>query len=201
MIELLAGVLMTLKITVLSLILGGFGGLCLGILNCTIYRKPFLGFLIQGFIYLIRGTPLFVQVLIIYFGLGLDLTPFTAGIIALGINASAYVAEIIRGGLNAIPQGQWEAATVLGYSQRQTLWLLILPQTLRLVIPSLTNEATTLIKESSILMAIGVSELTKVGRDIVARELQPITVYLLVAALYFAMTTTVSLLVRGFEKK
>jgi ABC-type amino acid transport system permease subunit len=154
---------------------------------------------------LIRGTPLFVQVLIFYFALpealGISLSPFAAGVIALGINASAYVSEIVRCGINSIPIGQWEAAYALGYRPSQLLQSVILPQMLRNVLPALTNEMTALIKETSILMAIGVSELTKVGREIVARQLDPMSIYLTVAGIYFVMTSAVSLCARYIERK
>lgn len=206
MIELLMqGAWMTLQIAAAALFLGVFGGVGMGILNCQRHRLPFISPLIHGFVSVIRGTPLFVQVLIFYFGLPqmfkIDLDPFTAGILALGCNSSAYVSEIVRCGIDSVPIGQWEASAVLGYSRAQTLWHVILPQMLRNVLPALTNEMTALIKETSILMVIGVSELTKTGRDIVARELDPMTIYLLVAGIYFCMTTTVSVSARCLEKR
>jgi polar amino acid transport system permease protein len=206
MIELLLqGALSTIKITLAALAIGVAGGLGLGILNCKKCRLPMVGSLIEGFILVIRGTPLFVQVLIFYFALpealGIDLSPFTAGVAALGLNSTAYMAEIVRCGIDSIPQGQWEAAHMLGYGRVLTLQSVILPQMIRNVLPALTNEMTTLIKESSILMVIGVAELTKVGREIVARQLDPLPVYLTVAAIYFALTTMVSLCAKHVEKR
>ncbi len=202
---LLQGALHTLQITTAALAIGVIGGVGLGILNCRKCRLPIAGPLIQGFILVIRGTPLFVQVLIFYFALpealGIDLSPFAAGVVALGLNSSAYVAEIVRCGIDSVPQGQWEAAHVLGYGRKLTLQSVILPQMVRNVLPALTNEMTTLIKESSILMVIGVAELTKVGREIVARQLDPLPVYLMVAGIYFAMTTVVSVCAKHFEKR
>ncbi len=206
MIDLLCqGTLVTLQITAAALGIGLIGGVGLGILNCQKCRLPILGPIIHFWILVVRGTPLFVQVLIFYFALpealGINLPPFAAGIAALGLNSSAYVAEIVRCGIDSIPLGQWEAAHVLGYSRSQTLQSIILPQMVRNVLPALTNEMTTLIKESSILMVIGVAELTKVGREIVARELDPMSIYLAVAAIYFVMTTTISLCAQHFEKR
>ena len=168
-------------------------------------RNPFSALLLNSFVWIIRGTPLFVQVLIVYYALpeviGISLSPFTAGVIALGINSMAYISEIVRGGINAIPEGQWEAAYVIGLKPWQTLQGIILPQMLRINLPSLTNELTALIKETSILMVIGVAELTKVSRDIVARELDPMTIYLAAAALYLVMTSSASLFAQYTQKR
>jgi len=202
---LLEGAGQTLKLTGAALLFGLSGGTILGILNCSKCRIPWLGYLIHGFVSLIRGTPLFVQVLIFYFAipqaLHIDLSPFAAGVIALGLNSSAYLSEIVRCGINAISIGQWEAAYALGYSRPQTLTYIIVPQMARNVLPAIVNEVTSLIKETSILMVIGVSELTKVGRDIVSRELDPLPVYLAVAALYFAMTSILSLIGHAMERR
>lgn len=202
---LLKGVLATLQIALASLAVGLLGGIAVGVLNCRRLSLPFLKTLLNGFVWVIRGTPLFVQVLIIYYALpemlGMSLTPFTAGVIALGMNSTAYISEIVRGGINAIADGQWEAAFVLGLNRWQTLRGIILPQMLRISLPSLTNEMTALIKETSILMVIGVAELTKVSKDIVVRELDPMTIYLAAAALYLAMTSTVSFFTHKMQKR
>jgi polar amino acid transport system permease protein len=152
MIELLIkGAFTTLKITTVALGIGTLGGMSLGILNCQKLQLPFLSQAIHGFVAVIRGTPLFVQILICYFGLpqvlGIDLSPFAAGVIALGCNSSAYISEIVRCGVNSIPSGQWEASFVLGYTRCQTLQYIMIPQMLRNVLPALTNEVTALIKE------------------------------------------------------
>jgi His/Glu/Gln/Arg/opine family amino acid ABC transporter permease subunit len=189
----------------LGILLGlALGGL-LGILNCDRLRIPVFAQIIQAYTNLIRGTPVFVQLLIVYFALpevlGFDMSAFSAGVITLGVNASAYIAEIIRGGINAVPEGQWEGAHVLGYSTPQTLAFIIMPQALRSILPAITNELATLIKESSILMIIGVPELVKVSRDIVARELLPMEIYLMTAAIYLAMTSIVALGAHALENK
>lgn len=203
--SLLRGAFATIEITLAALAIGSVGGMGLGILNCQKCQVPILSSAIHFFVLVMRGTPLFVQVLIFYFALpealGIDLSPFAAGVVALGLNSSAYVAEIVRCGINSIPEGQWEAAQVLGYRRRQALKSVILPQMMRNVLPALTNEMTSLVKETSILMAIGVTELTKVGRDIVTKQLDPMTVYLAVAAIYFVMTSAISLSTRYFEKR
>lgn len=202
---LLKGALVTIQIAIFSIAIGLCGGVIIGVLNCAKIGNSFSAIVLHGFVWTIRGTPLFVQVLIIYYALpeviGISLSPFTAGVIALGINSTAYISEIVRGGINAIPEGQWQAAYVIGLKPWQTLKGIIVPQMLRITLPSLTNELTALIKETSILMVIGVAELTKVSKDIVARELDPMTIYLAAAVLYLAMTGCVSLFAQHTQKK
>jgi polar amino acid transport system permease protein len=202
---LLQGTLATIQIAIVSIAIGLCGGIFIGVLNCTKLRTSFSTYVLNMFVWTIRGTPLFVQVLIVYYALpeliGISLSPFIAGVIALGINSMAYISEIVRGGINAIPEGQWEAAYVIGLKPWQTLQGIILPQMFRITLPSLTNELTALIKETSILMVIGVAELTKISRDIVARELDPMTIYLAAAALYLVMTSSVALLAKFTQKK
>lgn len=205
LLQMLKGALLTLEITSLALILGLLGGLVLGILNCQKLKFFPLSPIISTYVSVIRGTPLFVQILMIYFGLPslihIDLSPFFAGVLALGINSTAYIAETVRGGLNTIPTGQWDASKVLGYTLRQTLRFVIVPQTLKNILPSLTNEFINLIKESSILMILGVPELTKVSKDIVARELNPMQIYLMTALIYFLMTSILSWISKKIEGK
>jgi polar amino acid transport system permease protein len=202
---LIKGALATLKIALASIGIGFVGGLIVGILNSERFHIQSIKAFLKTFVWIIRGTPLFIQVLIIYYVLpellGLSLSPFTAGVIALGINSTAYLSEIIRGGIDAIGEGQWEAASTLGLSWKQTVRGIILPQCLRFSLPSITNELTALIKETSILMVIGVAELTKVSKDIVARELNPMAIYLGAALIYLVMTSTVSYLAQYFQKR
>ena len=169
---LLKGAWFSLQIATFSLAIGLIFGLILGILNCNTLKVPIISQIISSFVLIIRGTPVYVQVLIIYFALpeliGINLSPFVAGILALGINSTAYITEIIRCGINAISQGQWDAAYVLGYSKYKTLKHIIIPQMFKNVSPILTNESVTLVKETSLLSSIGVIELTKIGKNIIA---------------------------------
>ncbi len=200
----LKGALLTLEISGLGICLGLVGGTLLGVCNAKRMRIFPLHHLISAYVLVIRGTPLFVQILILYFGLpsliGIDLSPFAAGVLAIGINSTAYLAETVRSGLNAIPIGQWEAAQVLGYSNTQTLRFVMLPQAVKTILPSVTNELVSLIKESSILMIVGVPELTKVSKDIVARELKPMEIYLMCAVFYFVMTSSVTWIAKKWER-
>jgi len=176
-----------------------------GVMNCRKVELAVLKPLFNAFVWVVRGTPLFVQVLIIYYALpellGSTLPPFSAGVIALGINSTAYISEIVRAGINAIADGQWEAAFVLGLNRWKTLKGIILPQMLRISLPGLTNEITALIKETSILMVIGVAELTKISKDIVARELDPMTIYLAAAMLYLMMTSLLSFFTHKMQRR
>jgi His/Glu/Gln/Arg/opine family amino acid ABC transporter permease subunit len=202
---LLKGASVTIQIALAAIAFGLCGGVLIGVLNCRKLHSSIVSFFLSGFVWVIRGTPLFVQVLIVYYALpeilGITLSPFTAGVIALGLNSMAYISEIVRGGIDSISDGQWEAAYVLGLKPWQILKEVILPQMFRITLPGLTNELTALIKETSILMVIGVAELTKASKDIVARELDPMTIYLAAAVLYLAMTTGISLLARSKQKK
>ncbi len=201
----LKGSLLTLAISLSSISIGLLIGFFIGIFNSKYLNIKFLSFVCRCYVSLIRGTPLFIQILIIYFGLpsiiGYDLSPFSAGVIALGLNSSAYLSETIRGGINSISKGQWEAALLLGYSKKRSFSSVILPQAIFTVFPSIANEFICLIKESSILMVLGVPELTKVSKDIVTRELVPMQIYTLSAVFYLSMTSFFSFIFSKFEKR
>lgn len=202
---LLKGAWTTLWISAIGIATGFFFGAIFGVLDCNKMRSKYLSPFLRCYVAIFRGTPLFVQLLIVYFALpdvlGIELSPISAGIITLGLNSTAYLAEIIRAGINAIDGGQWNACYILGYSRFATFRFVILPQALRNVIPAITNEFGTLIKESSILMVIGVPELVKVSKDIVARNLKPMEIYLMAALFYLAMTYAVSWCTKFFEAK
>lgn len=199
------GAVATVQIACAALAVGLLGGIVIGVLNSR--KMPFrlLKSAINLSVWIIRGTPVFIQVLIVYYALpellGFSLSPFAAGVIALGVNSTAYISEIVRGGIDAIEDGQWEASYVLGLDRWQTLRGIILPQMFRISWPALTNELTALVKETSILMVIGVAELTKVSKDIVARELDPMTIYLATAAIYLILTGSVSLITHKMQKR
>lgn len=197
--------LITIEASGLGTVFGLLLGAGLGIMNSNRLAKNTVSLAINTYVAIIRGTPVFVQLLIVYFAipelLQIDIPPFIAGVIALSLNSSAYLSEIIRASINSLPSGQWEAAETLGYDRYQTLRYIVLPQAIKQALPAITNEFSTLIKESSILLFIGVPELMKASRDIVARELRPMEIYGLTALLYFAMTSAVALFTKQLERK
>ncbi|MCM2435879.1 amino acid ABC transporter permease [Agrobacterium rosae] len=156
------------------------------------------------YIWFIRGTPTLIQVFLIYFGLpqiGIRLSPFTAGVIALGINSGAYIAEIVRGGLTAIQRGQTESALALGFSPAETMRTIILPQVFRIILPSVTNEAISTLKNTSLLSTITVVELTLYAQTLIASTFRPFEFYIAVAVIYLALTTILTTLATWLERR
>lgn len=203
--RLMGGAFMTFVISLLALCIGFIGGTVLGVFQCNKMRIPVVGLFFDAYVLLIRGTPLFVQLFIMYFAVpqltGINLSAFVAGVLTLGLNSTAYVAEIVRAGINSISVGQWEAATVLGYSNQATFISIILPQMLRNVLPALASEMINLVKESSLLALIGFAELMKVSKDIVSREYAPMAIYGVTALIYLLFTLVLTLVVYQLEKR
>jgi His/Glu/Gln/Arg/opine family amino acid ABC transporter permease subunit len=197
---LLRGALMTLWITFLGLLLGIPGGLLAALARLSAWRP--LSLLATVYVEVIRGTPLLMQIFVIYFvlpSLGLSLPQIVAAVAALSLNAAAYIAEIFRAGIQSIDRGQMEAARALGMDYRNAMRWVILPQTLRRVLPPLTNESVALLKDSSLISIIGLSELMRVGREQASNSGSPVTIVLAVALLYLAMTLPLTHLVRHLE--
>jgi ABC-type amino acid transport system permease subunit len=143
------------------------------------------------YVEVMRGTPLLVQILFVYFVLpsvGINLPAYASGILALTLNASAYISEVIRAGIVSIDAGQMEAARALGMSYWQAMRRIILPQTFRRVVPPLTNEGIALLKDSSLVSVIGLTELARTGQELASRYAAPLTIWPLVALLYLALT-------------
>lgn len=137
---------------------------------------------------LFRGTPVLITLMFIYFGVayfGYEINLLAAGILGLSIYTGAYIAEIFRAGIEAVPKGQWEVSWILGLSKRQTFFSVILPQTRGIVLPPLVGQYLSLIKDTSIISMIGMSELMHQGQAIVDRIGQPVVIYSLVALFYF----------------
>ncbi len=156
----------------------------------------------QFYVWFIRGTPTLIQIFIVYFGipqLGLRMSPFTAGVVALGISSGAYVAEIIRSGLLAIPKGQMESTIAIGMTYRQSLQYIILPQVFRIIIPPITNEAVTTLKNTSLLSTITIVELTLKSEMIISYTFRPFDFYIIAALLYLFMTTSLMSAANWFE--
>ena len=162
--------------------------------------------LMAMYIYLMRGTPLLLQLMFIFFGLpfvpviGVSLGRFQAIIIAFMFNYAAYFAEIFRGGIDGISKGQWEAGKVLGLSEKQTFFKIILPQVLRSVMPAISNEVITLLKDTSLVYVLGVTDILKVANGISTQKLSFIP-YIFVGVLYLIMTAVLSTVLRHIEEK
>ena len=199
---LLEGALSTLRLTSLSVLIGLIIGTFVGMGRLS--RHKFLNYPATVYVEFIRGTPLLVQLFIIYFGLpqlGVNLPRYPAAIFALGINSGAYVAEIVRAGIQSVPRGQYEAARSLGMTHGQAMRYIILPQAFRNILPALGNEFIAMTKDSSLASVIGVTELMRTGQIVISRTFQSFSIYGGVAIIYFAMTFTMSRVVRWIEKK
>jgi His/Glu/Gln/Arg/opine family amino acid ABC transporter permease subunit len=175
-------------------------GACLGIMSCR-YRRSVSGVrAIRVYTFIAKGIPAYVQILIAYFIvpalLGIQIPGFVAATIALAFCSSGYVTEIVRAGINAVPTGQWDACTVLGYSFSATMRRIIMPQAFKNMAPALFGECEQLLKSTSLLATIGITELTRTGMNIISRELNPVPVYLAIAGIYllFAALLNVAML-------
>ncbi len=200
---LIGGLNLTIYITIVGLLLGLFFGVITGLINCG--HNKFLKYIAVAYIETIRGTPLIVQVMFLYFGLplalGMRVPPVTAGIVAIGINAGAYIAEIVRGAIISIDHGQEEAARSTGLNKFQTMLYVIWPQAFRRMIPPLGNQFIISLKDTSLLVVIGVAELTRRGQEIIAINFRAFEIWLAVAILYLCLTLSLSYILRIIEKK
>jgi len=200
---LLYGTLLTLKIAILSTSIGLTLGTILGFSLTT--SNKLLNSIIDGITTVIRGTPMLIQIAFFYYALlptiGIKLTAIAAAIIAIGINSSAYLSQVIKSGILSINKGQTEAAKVLGLTTYQTNRYIILPQALANMLPAIGNELITLIKDSSLASTIGVMELFAQGKNIISQTYDAIKVYTLIALIYLILTTLISIAVTMFERK
>jgi len=198
---LLHGLGITLGITGVSLLLALLFGLLTALMRLSV--SPLARLLARGYLELIRHTPLLIQIFIIYFVLApiLDIGRFTAAVLALSLFEGAYAAEIIRAGILSIAPGQWEASASLGLSAPQTYRHIILPQALRRMIPPLTSQGISLVKDSALVSTIAIYDLTMEGQQIIAETFLTFEIWFVVAAIYLAVTMTLSLLVKYLEYK
>lgn len=199
------GILVTIQLfflaTIFSILLGIFFGIC----TCKRIKFPLVFKIINGMTFTFRAIPFFVQLLIIYFVVpelfGFNLSPFLASVMALGICSSGYVAQFIRGGIDEIPSSQWETASTLGYSKKQTLFKIIFPQAFRASLPSLNNELESLLKSTAIASSIGMLELTRIGMNVVSREMEPVPIYLAIAFFYGCLSVSLSWITKQLERR
>ncbi|MBT0728716.1 glutamine ABC transporter permease GlnP [Rosenbergiella nectarea] len=200
---LLQGLKLTLFISLVGLCGGFIIGLIAGVARALGGRISKTLSLI--FVELIRGTPIMVQVMFIYFALPLLLPiriePITAAVVTIMINSGAYIAEITRGAILSINKGFKEAGLAMGLSSRATLWHIIMPLALRRMIPALGNQWIISIKDTSLFIVIGVAELTREGQEIIAGNFRALEVWTAVAALYLVVTLCLSFLLKKLEKR
>lgn len=200
---LLNGLWRTVYITFISFAIALVFGVLLGLMN--VGESKALQLIATFFIDIIRGIPLYVLALFIFMGIpsvtGIKLNENIAGILTLSLNASAYIAEIVRGGIDAVPKGQTEAARSLGLTYGKTMQKIILPQAFKIMIPSFINQFVITFKDTTILSAIGMMELLKTGQIIIARNLQSFNVLLIVAIMYIVVITALTKLSKRIERK
>jgi polar amino acid transport system permease protein len=198
---LLMGLKTTLIISSISIVVSVMVGTIAGLMRVS--KNKFLYYTSTVYIECIRGTPLMQQLLFIYFGIGMiiNIPAIAAGIISLSIFVGAYIAEIIRAGIESIPKGQTEAALSLGMNYFQIMRYVILPQAIRVVLPPICSQFITLIKDSSLVSLISITDLTYMSRKIVARNMTAFETYLTVGLMYLVITIGLSRIIRKLERR
>lgn len=197
---LIEGLIITLKITVISLVLAFSVGLLVALMRLS---DSFLARIIaRGYLEIVRNTPLLVQLFFIYFVLSpvLDISAFTSAILALSLFEGAYASEIFRAGIVSIHRGQWEAAFSIGLNIQQTYRFIVLPQAVRRILPPLTSQAVSLIKDSALVSTIAIYDLTMKGQTIIAETFMVFEIWFTVAAIYLSITLVLSFAVQIMEK-
>lgn len=199
---LLRATLLTLGFAVAAMVLG----LALGALIALVrvLEVPGLQWLMRGYVSLFRGTPLLVQVFVIYYGLpsvGIEFSPLVAGVLALTLNVGAYLSESLRGAMVGIGQGQWMAGASLGLTRVQTLTHVVAPQALRMAVPSLSNSLIGLIKDTSLISVIAVTELMLATKELISTTFQPFPLYLAAAGIYWVLSLSFEQVQRWMEKR
>ncbi|MDR0458492.1 MAG: amino acid ABC transporter permease [Burkholderiaceae bacterium] len=190
---LLKGTLLTIEFAVASMVLGLVVGAVFALM--AISARPVPCAIARGYVSIMRGTPLLVQIFVVYYGLpgiGIALGPTSAGILTLTANAGAYLSESMRGAILGIDKGQWQAAHSLGLSHLQTLRYIIGPQALRLAVPSLSNTLISLIKDTSLVSVITVTELLRSAQEAIASSYRPLPLYIAAAVIYWILSTALS---------
>ncbi|MGN7408410.1 MULTISPECIES: amino acid ABC transporter permease [unclassified Sporosarcina] len=200
--SLLKATIMTLFLSCISVLIAlviGFSTAIIRILKIKVVYQ-----IASIYISVIRGTPLLVQIFVIYYGLpqiGISLDPISSGIMALSLNAGAYLSESFRASILAVDRGQMEAAISMGMTYGQAMRRIIIPQSLRIAIPTLSNSFIVLVKDTSLVSVITVTELLQMSSLIIAKTFEPLTIYLTAAAIYWILITFFTTLLDKFEKR
>ncbi len=192
--------------TVLFALAAMLGGLLIGFPTAVlrVLPWPLLRWPAALYVSLMRGTPLLVQIFVIYYGLpsvGIEFSPVGAGVLALSLNAGAYLSESLRGAILSVGQGQWRASYSLGLGRWQTLRYVILPQALRLAVPSMSNTLISLIKDTSLVSVITMTELMLATKEVIATTFRPLPLYLAAAAVYWCLSLAFEALQRRAERR
>jgi len=199
--ELLKAAAVTLRISALGFLVAAAIGVVCGVIRS---RQTWLARPIGAYIEFFRGTPLLVQLFFIYYGLpqiGITLDAWTAGVVGLGLNGGAYIAEIIRGALSGIDRGQYDAAHALGMTWPKVLAWVVLPQALRIAAPPLVNSFAALLKESSLVSILAITEIMNVAKMIYSRTFRAFEIYAVIAVMYFVMTFLFSRMSKLLERQ
>lgn len=194
------GAWVTIKFAVASMVLGLLLGALVAVMGISSNRL--LTSIARVYVSIMRGTPLLVQMFVVYYGLPdlrISLDPTSAGILTLTLNAGAYLSESMRGAILGVGKGQWSASHSLGMSHYQTLRFVIGPQALRLAVPSLGNTLISLVKDTSLISVITVTELLRSSQEIIAATYQPLPLYILAAVIYWVISTGLSSAQRHVE--
>ena len=199
---LLPGLKMTIPLTVISFSIAL--AIAVAAAMAMYVRVPVLTQLIRGYIWIFRGTPLLVQLFVVFYGLpkaGILLEPFPAAVIVFSLNEGAYCAETVRAALEAVPVGQFEAGYCVGMSYFQMMRRIILPQAMRTAFPPLSNSLIAMVKDTSLAANITVTEMFMVTQRIVARTYEPLLLYIEVGLIYLIFSTVLTFIQRGGEKR
>jgi His/Glu/Gln/Arg/opine family amino acid ABC transporter permease subunit len=199
--SLLHGTILSLEIALISTAIGLIFGSSLALAETSSFRL--IRYLVMTYVTLLRGTPMLVQILFVYYVLpqiGLTMQPFYAASLAIGLNSAAYISQTIGSGIRAVSKGQIEAAYTLGFTPLKAMIYIVFPQAFRFALPSLGNELITLIKDSSLASIIGVMELTKEASVIRSRTYDAFSILLVVSVIYLILTATLSIFIKKYAK-
>ncbi|HEH8648708.1 TPA: amino acid ABC transporter permease [Pseudomonas aeruginosa] len=199
---LLQGAMYTVLFAAVSMVLGLILGFSVAVVRVT--KVPVVSQIAAVYVSAFRGTPLLVQIFVLYYGLpsvGIEFTPVTAGILALTLNVAAYLSESMREAILGIDKGQWEAGLSVGLTWGQTLWNIITPQALRLAVPSLSNSLISLIKDTSLISVITVTELMLATKEVIAETFQPLPLYLAAAGIYWLLSALFERVQKALENR
>ncbi|KEA23847.1 ABC transporter permease [Pseudomonas aeruginosa C0324C] len=199
---LLQGAMYTVLFAAVSMVLGLILGFSVAVVRVT--KVPVVSQIAAVYVSAFRGTPLLVQIFVLYYELpsvGIEFTPVTAGILALTLNVAAYLSESMRGAILGIDKGQWEAGLSVGLTWGQTLWNIITPQALRLAVPSLSNSLISLIKDTSLISVITVTELMLATKEVIAETFQPLPLYLAAAGIYWLLSALFERVQKALENR